>query len=57
MITDEVQLVTTRSHCVAVRAKEAPTPSTPACWAAAEIRYSSLFPQPQPFIDLPTGSY
>ena len=57
MITDEVQLVTTGSHCVAVRAKETPTPSTPAGWAAGEIRYSSLFPQPLAFIDLPTGSY
>lgn len=44
MIKDEVQLVTTGSHCVAVTAEEAPTPSTPAYWAIGEIAHSSLSP-------------
>lgn len=42
MIKDEVQLVTTGSHCVAVTARKAPTPSTQACWATGEITRSSL---------------
>lgn len=42
MVKDEVQLVTTWRHCVAVTAEEAPTPSTPAYWAIGEIAHLSL---------------